>query len=759
MWVNLCLLLVSCLAGISLCEVSLRFFSPKYRHLAEAKLRQDAGRIWARQANSRDSIGNKDTLTSHALHHNNLALRQHRDFSEADLAATTNIGVFGDSWTENIRMDAPYSFTEPLDYLLNQGRTRFNVLNFGVEGYGPDQSFLHYETFRYVHELDYVLYVYCDNDIGNISQTRLFHLDETGTLARNEMILSRWFWVPLTSRLHLSYLILDATGSLSSYFEIVPIQNTSKPRHLTVPRRRGRSQSDEYRKDGSAIFPQLIRRWKSLVETRGSTFYVVTLPSRPVDPLPASIFREEGVEVINLYDCFGDHDPAHLRRHWDESPYRFRNDDHWNKAGNHLAAVCLYRVLEEKAGLPPLTEDGLREALHRYYSAFGGWSPTDLGGGGGGGVSPQTLAGIREKYQAFDEGDFFEATWSAMRAAPDKRIIEADFDVYLDGTRLVYLKEECGPTDIQDRFFFLHLIPVDKQDLLKYRTRRGYRKRFSFFDKQSVKLDGDRCLLVRHLPPWPLRSIRTGQYMPDEGRLWAREYSLDQKKSREAVMEVMPPEKRIIRSTYDVYLDGKTLVYVKERCRPADRESMFFLQVTPVDDRVLAPDLRPQGFDTVYFNGCTKEVELPRYDIRHIRTGQYVWNEGRLWEGALTMGPAGVDEGATEDLAGKRIIQSTYDVYLQDGRLIYRKERCGPTDTSARFFLHVTPVSKSDLDITRAEYGFANLDFTHRTGFRGDEFGCRIAYRLPAYAVRHIRTGQYLPGEDGRLWEGEFSFD
>ena len=222
MWVNLCLLLVSCLAGISLCEVSLRFFSPKYRHLAEAKLRQDAGRIWARQANSRDSHGHPDTLVPHAFHHNNLALRQHRDFSEADLAAATNIGVFGDSFVENTRMDAPYSFTESLDYLLNQNGQRFNVLNFGVNGYETSQSLLHYKNFRFVNEMNYVFYVYCFNDIDGIYDKGLYHLDEAGHLERNER--TRPWWVPLMNGLHLPYLILDARGHLSSYLEAMSIE-------------------------------------------------------------------------------------------------------------------------------------------------------------------------------------------------------------------------------------------------------------------------------------------------------------------------------------------------------------------------------------------------------------------------------------------------------------------------------------------------------------------------------------------------------
>ena len=213
---NLCLLLVACLVGLVLCEGSLRIFYPKYAPLAEARYRFDALRLWARSPNDRANFLHPDTGLWHALHYNNLALRQHRNFSPADLTAAINVGVFGDSFVENVRMDAPYSLTEPLDYLLNQRGRRFNVLNFGVEGYGPGQSLLHYEHFRYADALAYVFYVYCDNDIGNLARRSLFHLDEAGRLVQHEAIRSSW-WTTRMSRLHLPYLILDATGRLSSY--------------------------------------------------------------------------------------------------------------------------------------------------------------------------------------------------------------------------------------------------------------------------------------------------------------------------------------------------------------------------------------------------------------------------------------------------------------------------------------------------------------------------------------------------------------
>ena len=168
LFVNLGLLLVSCAAGLVLCEASLRLFYPKYRDLAEAQFHHHATRIWARIPNSRDWAYHPDTFRRHFLHHNNLALRQHRDFREGDLASATNVGVFGDSFVENIRMAAPYSFTEPLDYLLNQSARSFNVLNFGVDGAGPGQSFLRYANFRYAQDLDYVVYVYNHSDLADL---------------------------------------------------------------------------------------------------------------------------------------------------------------------------------------------------------------------------------------------------------------------------------------------------------------------------------------------------------------------------------------------------------------------------------------------------------------------------------------------------------------------------------------------------------------------------------------------------------------
>ena len=456
--VNLCLLLVSGVVGLALCEVSLRLFYPKYRHVAKAQFHPDAMRIWARTPNSRDLMNHPDTFVTHSLHHNNLALRQHRDFSAVELAAATNIGVFGDSFTENIRMAAQYSFTEPLDYLLNQGRQRFNVLNFGVDGYGPGQSLLRYEHFLYAEDLNHILYVYCYNDLENIHEADLFRMNGSGQLVRNEAIRSPW-WAPLVTKLHVAYLILDVSGRLSSFF-VEKERNSAYLRRGFNERRKGLERAVRQgkpdgasKKNSLAIFQQLIRRWKHLVELNGGTFSVVLLPSHPPEPPIVDLLEEEGIEMVDLDDCFGNHDPIHKERPWEQSLYRFKNDDHWNEAGNRLAAVCLYRVLEEKMGLPRLSEGRLQEILSRYYTAFERDHSEGRGGGKPG--SLETLAQIRKKYRAFDMNLLNNRKEKILElvAQPEKRVIASAFDVYLDRNRLIYVKETCSPADMAARFF------------------------------------------------------------------------------------------------------------------------------------------------------------------------------------------------------------------------------------------------------------------------------------------------------------------
>ena len=527
---NLCLLLVSCVVGLVLCEGSLQLFYPKYAPLAETRARFDTLRIWARIPNDRAEHPHPDTDSVHALHHNNLGLRQHRNFSPADLATAINVSVFGDSFVENVRMDAPYSLTEPLDYLLNQRGRHFNVLNFGVDGYGPGQSLLHYEHFRYADALAHVFYVYCDNDLDNLGETALFHLDEAGRLVQHEAIRSSW-WATRMNRLHLPYLILDATSRPSSNGRDPTAQRLKRERlwdrYQYIKREFKGENKDEGFKKRFAIFRHLIRRWKQLVERNGGKFYVVLLPEHnpAASPRIPDLLQEEDVATISLYDCFGAHDEAHYQRPWSGSPYRFKSDGHWNEAGNRLAARCLYRVLEADMRLPALSEETLRATLHRYYAAFGGArSMNARGGGNEPPISSATVAGIREKYQALDVPSTSIPITDLADASDKRVIIRSTFSVYLSGGFLIYHKEVCRWADLSP-WFFLHITPVNETDIPSYSARYGFVNRD--FRVSSFEIGKNTCTVKTRLPDYAIRHIRTGQHIPGKGRLWEGEAFID----------------------------------------------------------------------------------------------------------------------------------------------------------------------------------------------------------------------------------------
>ena len=104
------------------------------------------------------------------------------------------------------------------------------------------------------------------------------------------------------------------------------------------------------------------------------------------------------------------------------------------------------------------------------------------------------------------------------------------------------------------------------------------------------------------------------------------------------------------------------------------------------------------------------------------------------------------------------IIQSGFDVYLDDGRLIYVKDRCTPRDLGSRIFVHAASASPEDPPADRRRFRYERLfnAAPERFGAR-----CLAARSLPAYPVDHVVTGQKVWWlEQGRqrhrfLWRAE----
>ena len=97
------------------------------------------------------------------------------------------------------------------------------------------------------------------------------------------------------------------------------------------------------------------------------------------------------------------------------------------------------------------------------------------------------------------------------------------FDIHRNGDELVYVREACT-SDEAGRAFFLHVTPVDADDLPAERGRHGFDNLdFSLWQRGSW-YDG-RCVAAVPLPGYAIASVRTGQY-DETGERWSVEFTL-----------------------------------------------------------------------------------------------------------------------------------------------------------------------------------------------------------------------------------------
>ena len=100
---------------------------------------------------------------------------------------------------------------------------------------------------------------------------------------------------------------------------------------------------------------------------------------------------------------------------------------------------------------------------------------------------------------------------------------------------------------------------------------------------------------------------------------------------------------RVVRAGWDVYRTGRTLIYRKESCVPADVQAKFVLHVVPTDRADLPADRQQYDSDNLDFyfdlygerfdDQCMVIVPLPAYAIDRIYIGQWISAENRtVWE-------------------------------------------------------------------------------------------------------------------------------
>lgn len=101
-------------------------------------------------------------------------------------------------------------------------------------------------------------------------------------------------------------------------------------------------------------------------------------------------------------------------------------------------------------------------------------------------------------------------------------LANSEFDLYLDGTTVYYLRDPCAPDEVNDRFF-LHAYAGDPTDLPASRVRYRFENLDFWFSDVGRFVDG-KCLASARLPDYGIVRARTGQYRSGEGEIWSAEF-------------------------------------------------------------------------------------------------------------------------------------------------------------------------------------------------------------------------------------------
>ena len=256
-----------------------------------------------------------------------------------------------------------------------------------------------------------------------------------------------------------------------------------------------------------------------------------------------------------------------------------------------------------------------------------------------------------------------------------------------------------------------------------------------------------------------------------EGKIWVDTFPKDVSAYHAALVSVAASSP-IARSDWNVYLYNDGLTYVKEPCTLDDTDALFFVHFIPENVQDLLGGRREIGFQSITFHfvsrgamfdgKCLASIDLPEYEITRIRTEQLVKgidSEDRsVWNVHYNFALPGIIDAVQElqqSSAGPEI-RSNFDVYIDDGRLLYVKESCNAEDRGTPFFLHVFPVDENDLPAGREESSFDNLGFELMDIGGMHDGGCFATVGLPQYEIASIRTGQVA--DDVETWRAYYNF-
>ena len=132
-------------------------------------------------------------------------------------------------------------------------------------------------------------------------------------------------------------------------------------------------------------------------------------------------------------------------------------------------------------------------------------------------VTAQVTVPDRNRSVAYRVADTYRGTTDGRLRS------SAPFDIYTyPGSRILgYVRDTCRTADMAARFF-VHIVPVNEQELPAHRRRYGFDNLDFFFLDRGKRVE-ERCWATVELPAYEIARVRTGQYTRRGEQLWGTE--------------------------------------------------------------------------------------------------------------------------------------------------------------------------------------------------------------------------------------------
>ena len=327
-------------------------------------------------------------------------------------------------------------------------------------------------------------------------------------------------------------------------------------------------------------------------------------------------------------------------------------DYHWSPTGHQWAAEAILEHIEEDwegkcpevDSQPDVEVDWVAVEEHQdsleyknntqiLQKPFGLWHRFH---------TPKGEAWV-QSFPTFDLEEYQSVHKSVTSRSPAAR---SGWDLYLYDDGLTYVKKSCNAADV-DNSFFLHVVPKDDTVLPSHSQSIGFDNLDFRLGLRGMEFDG-LCMVSTDLPDYDIATIRTGQ-IANDSEIWSVYYNFALPDIMESLDNLQQSDRKPdIRSNFDVYIDDDRLLYAKDSCNTDDRDIPFFLHVFPANENDLPDARKGSGFDNLDFEllqkggesegACFAAVDLPKYDIASIRTGQWLRDEGNVWEASINFG-------------------------------------------------------------------------------------------------------------------------